>query len=501
MNFIDIKHANKTFGGVHALSDVSFAVEQGEVRGLIGENGSGKSTLMKILAGVLQPDSGEITVEGKLITNYGPLAGLQLGISVIYQDLSLFPNLTVLENVCLCDEIRGKQKIVNVKKYSNEVKDLLDKLGAGINLSDILGELPIAKQQLVAIARALLNKSKLLIFDEPTTALTREEINQLFELINKLKKENISIIFISHKIDEILEICDTISVLRDGHMISTEKIENQTETDIEKLIVGKDVHYESNEHKSVDWNVVTLEVEHLSKKNNFKDISFSLHKGEVLGISGLLGSGRTELVSAIFGVIPYESGEIKMDGKPIVIKSVEDAVKNGICLVPEDRRVQGLIMNYTQRDNVVVPSLSKLVTKQNFVDEEKITNVASNQVKNVGVKTDNIYNTMMALSGGNQQKVVIGKWLEMNPRILILDGPTVGVDIGAKASIFSKIHEMIQINGMSVILISDEIKELTANCDRILLMKNGKLDQELTKPEEMTDAHIRKLLNTQKKLA
>ena len=501
MNYIDIEHCYKSFGGVHALSDVSFSLQIGEVRGLIGENGSGKSTLIKILAGSLKADSGKISLEGKPVDSWGALSGLKKGISVIYQDLSLFPNLTVLENICLCDQVKSKKFIVDKNSYIDKALSLIEDLDIGVDVNEILGELTIAKQQLIAIARALLIDSKLLIFDEPTTALTREEINKLFALIDKLKQKNISIIFISHKLDEIMEICDSLTVLRDGKHIATELVKNLSIEDIETLMVGKNFNYDKKaDSNSFKDKQVVLELKNLSKKNNFKNISFKLHKGEILGISGLLGAGRTELASAIFGIAPSDSGSILIDNKQIKIRKVSDAVKAGIGYVPEDRLIQGLVLNYPQRDNMVAPSLKKYVDKKHLIDEEQITQVAQKWTDEIGVKTDSIFKTARTLSGGNQQKIVIAKWLEMNPKVLILDGPTVGVDIGAKAGIFKTITDMVDKYGMSVILISDEIRELTDNSNRILIMRNGKIAQELTDPKDIDDNYIQSILNKQKRI-
>jgi simple sugar transport system ATP-binding protein len=501
MNYIDIEHCYKSFGGVHALSDVSFSLKPGEIRGLIGENGSGKSTLIKILAGSLKADSGTIYLEGKPVNSWGALSGLTKGISVIYQDLSLFPNLTVLENICLCDQVKSKKFFIDKNQYANKAISLIEDLDIGVDVNEILGELTIAKQQLIAIARALLIESKLLIFDEPTTALTREEINKLFKLIDKLKNKNISIIFISHKLDEIVEICDSLTVLRDGKHIATELVNKLSIEEIETLMVGKNFNYtKKSESNLLTSKPVVLELNKLTKKNNFKDISFKLHKGEILGISGLLGAGRTELASAIFGISPSDSGTIKIEDKQIKIKKVSDAVKAGIAYVPEDRLLQGLVLNYPQRDNLVAPSLSKCINKHHLIDENKITEIAQKWTESIGVKTDSIHKTARTLSGGNQQKIVIAKWLEMKPKVLILDGPTVGVDIGAKAGIFKTITEMVEKSGMSVILISDEIRELTANSNRILIMRNGKIAQELSDPKDIDDTYIQNILNKQKRV-
>lgn len=499
MDFIAIENCSKSFGGVRALRGVSFSVEKGEIHGLVGENGSGKSTLINILAGSLPYDTGNITIDGMAMDSYGPLAGMQYGISVIYQDFSLFPNLTVLENVCLSNQIKDKKMLFSGKKYAREVQDILDQLAANISLHDIVGELPVAKQQMVAIARALNNKPKLLIFDEPTTALTREEINNLFKIIAMLKATGISIIFISHKLDEIMEICDVVTVLRDGVVVDIKPIHELSIAEIEHLMVGASSVYTKHvDNTQTISDSCMLKVRGLSKANNFLDISFDLKKGEIIGFTGLLGSGRTEIATALFGIAPADSGQIEIDGKSVPINSVQDAVAHGIAYVPENRLVQGLVMDYSQRDNIILSTISNF-TKKGLLDEARMTDTANHWIDEVKVKTDDVFKEVRTLSGGNQQKIVLAKWLEMNPRVLILDGPTVGVDVGAKASIFKTIHEMVHKYGMSVILISDEIRELTANCNRILVMQNGRLRRVLDTPEEIDDDYIKGILDEQKR--
>lgn len=499
MDFITIENCSKSFGGVKALKNISFSVKDGEIHGLVGENGSGKSTLVKILAGSLPADTGRITIDNVPIDSYGPLSGIQSGISVIYQDFSLFPNLTVLENVCLCNPVKERNILFSLKKHTKEVQGILDQLNANIELQEIVGKLPVAKQQMVAIARALNNKPKLLIFDEPTTALTREEISNLFKIIAMLKKKGISIIFISHKLDEIMEICDHVTILRDGVIIDTKPIGDLNIPTIERLMVGTSTVYSKFIDRTDNSdNPVFLKVDKLSKANNFLDISFDLRKGEIIGFTGLLGSGRTELAMALFGIAPADSGTIEIEGKRVEIKSVQDAVSQGIAYVPENRLTQGLVMDYSQRDNIVLPTLEKFA-KKNLLDEQAMTEAANKWVSEIKIKTIDVFNEVKTLSGGNQQKLVIAKWLEMDSKVLILDGPTVGVDVGAKVSIFKTIHEMVEKRGMSVILISDEIRELTANCNRILVMQNGRLKRILDKPEEIDDEYIQRILDEQKR--
>lgn len=498
MDFITIQHASKRFSGVQALKDVTFKVKQGEIHGLVGENGSGKSTLIKILAGVLPADGGEITIEGKKITSYGPLTGIRHGISVIYQDISLFPNLTVMENILLGRVLEQNRKIFSRKQFEQRVVNILDELGVDIDHHELVGELPIAQQQLVAIARALNNDSKLLILDEPTTALTRQEINQLFRLVNNLKDLGIAIIFISHKLDEIAELCDTVSILRDGEMVASKPMSELTINKIENFMVGKSMIHTRNIHANVSPEQV-MEITNLTKKNNFADISFSLQRGEVLGVIGLLGSGRTELASALFGTAPADSGQIKISGEPVTIKSVQDAVKHGIAYVPEDRLTQGLVMNKSIKLNIAIATLDQSTTSIGLVDTEKIDAMAEKWIEDMAIKTDDKEKIARTLSGGNQQKIVLAKWLAMDPKVLILDGPTVGIDVGAKAGIFITINEMAKNSGMGVILISDEIREITSHCHRVLIMKNGRIARELV-GEEITDMAIQRDLDEQKRV-
>lgn len=498
MDFIKIQHASKRFGGVQALDDVTFSVKLGEVHGLIGENGSGKSTLIKILAGVLPADEGVISIEGKEITSYGPLTGIRHGISVIYQDMSLFPNLTVMENILLGRVLEQNKKIFSKKQYESQVISIIEDLGVAINYDELVGELPIAQQQLVAIARALNNDSKLLILDEPTTALTRQEINQLFAIVNKLKKNGIAVIFISHKLDEIEELCDTITILRDGNLIASKPMSELTVAKIEHLMVGKSMIHERNVVES-DYDEVVLEVKNLTKRNNFADVSFTLKKGETLGVIGLLGSGRTELASAIFGVSIADSGSIIVDGKEVQIRTVEDAVKSGIAYVPEDRLTQGLVMDKSIKKNIGIATLHEHTNKIGLVDTDAIDALADRWIEEMAIKTDSKETLARMLSGGNQQKIVLSKWLAMEPKILILDGPTVGIDIGAKAGIFETINQMAKDKGMGVILISDEIREITSHSNRVIIMRNGRFVKELS-GSDIEDTKIQRVLDEQKRV-
>jgi simple sugar transport system ATP-binding protein len=495
--FISIENVSKNFSGLKALRNISFSLKKGEALGLCGANGSGKSTLIKILAGVLKADTGTIRIENKEMVSYGPLSGIRHGISVIYQDISLFPTLSVLENICLANTIEQGHRLSILNREKNRARAILDNLGVNININSAVEELPIASQQLVAIARALNNNSRLIILDEPTTALTSKEVNLLFKIINKLKSNSISIIFISHKIDEVLELCDTVTVLRDGELIASRPVSQISLPEIEALMIGQSMAYSKMDDVDEKGRVV-LEVKALSKKNNFRDINFTLRYGEILGVIGLLGSGRTELALALFGMNPADSGSIIIDGAATKIRSVQDAVNAGIAYVPEDRLTEGVIMNYPVKDNIALVTLDKLKNAYGFLDNAKINKTAGKWIDALSIKTDSPLHLVSTLSGGNQQKIVLAKWLEENPKILILDSPTVGIDIGAKAGIFKTIKEMIGERGMGVILISDEIKEITAYSHRVIVIRDGTMVKMLQK-DEISEAYIRDILNEQKK--
>lgn len=495
-NFIKVEHINKSFNALKALDDVSFNLKKGEALGLCGANGSGKSTLIKILAGVLEYDSGSIEIDGKKMHSYGPLTGIKHKISVIYQDISLFPTLTTLENICLARMVADRNRLSILGKHKERVAGILKELEVNIDMNAIVEELPMASQQLVAIARALNNDSKLIILDEPTTALTRIEINRLFKIVHKLKENEISVIFISHKLDEVRELCDSVVILRDGKLVAYKPMNETNIEEIEELMVGKTNIYSKID--DLDKNApIIFEVSDLTKKNNFKNITFNLHEGEILGVIGLLGSGRTELALSLFGIAKADSGKIKVFGKETRINTVQDAVKAKIAYVPEDRLTEGLIINYPIEDNIVLVKLDKIKNKLSFLNGKKIKEIANFWIKALSIKTEESENKVSTLSGGNQQKIVLSKWLEDDPKILILDGPTVGIDVGAKAGIFETIKLLAKEKGMGVILISDEIKEIASYSHRVMIMRNGKILKILDK-EEIKEEFIQKQLDEQK---
>lgn len=467
----------KRYGGVTALDKVDFDMVQGEIHGLVGVNGCGKSTLMKIIAGAEQPTSGKIYIDDQECPPYTPAEAMQHGIGIIYQDLSLFPNLSVFENIYLSRVIASGNKTISPSGFRQGIEEIVKSLGITLDLNADLGELPIARQQLVAIIRALFNKSRLIILDEPTTALTGSEIANLFKILNSLKEQGLSFIFISHKLTELLQICDRITVFKDGHLINTFDNDGKLkQNQLEKAMLGREVTYQKFPYHATDKPVLT--VKNLSLKNNFKDISFTLHEGEVLGIAGQLGSGRTELAMGLFGAAPAQSGTIEVAGRPADCSSIGKAVENGIAYVPEDRLSLGLVLDQSIRRNAVVCSLKALSSWTGLLNLKGYKDLAEALLEELKVKFGAVSHKISSLSGGNQQKVVLAKWLAIKPRILILDSPTVGIDVGAKSAIYETVHDKAA-EGMAFLFISDELPELLANCDRILVMGHGRIKAEL----------------------
>lgn len=476
---LQMENISKTFPGVKALNNVRLDVKKGEVHALVGENGAGKSTLIKILAGVHQPDPGaKFYFEGKEANITKPLDSTKLGISIIYQDLSLFPNLSVGENIFIGHDSdkKGWSKI-DWKKINEIAKKALDELGVDINPRTEVQQLPIARQQLVEIARALAFDSKLIVMDEPTSSLSAGEIEKLYQVIDNLKSKGISVIFIGHKMDELFRVADKFTILRDGNYVGTYDKDEMTEEKLIRLMVGRDVTYEKVS-SSVEIGEKILEVENLSKRGNFKDISFELKKGEVLGITGLVGSGRTELAQAIFGVNRPDSGSIKLYGKEINVDSSHSAVQHGISYIPEARQIQGLILQHSVINNISLPSIKNMLNQLKLIDRKKEVDLANDYVKTLDVRPALPELPASNLSGGNQQKVVIAKWLATNPKLIIFDEPTNGIDIGAKTEIHKLIRKLAD-DGIGVIVISSELPEVLAVSDRIIVMKHGRIAHEL----------------------
>lgn len=487
-SLIDMRHISKTYPGVNALSDVQLQIRPGEVHALVGENGAGKSTLIKLLAGVEQPDAGaEIRIDGKEASIKTPLDAIEQGISVIYQDISLFPNMTVAENICM--GMRDNEKgLVNWRRMNQTAKKCLAEFNVEMDVRAPLGECGIAKQQIVAIVRAVYSDAKLIIMDEPTASLSSGEVEVLYRIINDLKQKNIAIIFVSHKLDEVFNVSDRVSVLRDGQFIGCEEIANLDETKLIKMMVGRDVAVVPQQ-LDIKTDEKILEVKNLNKAGNFADINFSLYKGEVLGITGLVGAGRSEVARAIYGIEPANAGEIVLEGKKLEIKSAPEGLKCGIAYLPEDRRSQGIIAAQSVANNLTIASLRNTKTSLGLLDFKKESELADNMIKTLDIRP--VIPEMLAgkLSGGNQQKVVFGKWMATKPKVLIVDEPTVGVDIGAKIEIHRLLWEMAK-QGVGVIVISSDLPEVLAVSSRILVMSHGRITGEFDDVANTTQEQI-----------
>lgn len=478
---LEVKEVSKRFSGVQALKDVTFGVRRGEVRALIGENGAGKSTLIKILSGIHEADSGTIFFNGTEVNIQTPRKAQELGIATVHQELNLVSALTVSENVFMGRLPFTKSAIVNWQKLHKDTEDVFKKLGIQISPRAVVGTLGVAQRQFVEIAKALSQGAQLVIMDEPTSSLSAGEIRKLFEVINTLKASGITFIFVSHKLEELYEIADSVTVLRDGEFIQTRDIHDCTIEELVQLMVGREITTMFPKIQ-VEIGEPVLEVENLSRTGEFHDISFNLSAGEILGISGLVGAGRTELARCLYGITRPDSGHIYLDGEECVIRKPLDAIKAGICLVPEDRKSQGLIMKMSVQHNVSLAILSRLKRLLGFVDSAKEADEVEGAVSQLRIKTPSVKQIVGNLSGGNQQKVVFAKEALANPKVLILDEPTRGVDVGAKAEIHRLIGAFVQEGG-AVLMISSELPEILGMSDRILVMSKGKIVQEFASHE------------------
>ncbi len=492
--FLEAKGVSKTFVGVKALDNVDLTIGKGEIHCLIGENGSGKSTLIKIIGGVYRADSGSIKIEGKEIHEHGiqAIETIRAGVQIIYQDLSLFPNLTVAENISINQMLESNQQTVSWKTIQDSARKALDEIGEKIDLNERVENLSMAKKQIIAISRALTQNAKLIIMDEATSAITKEEVDHLFSIILKLKERGISILFVSHKLSEVFEISENITILKDGKQIGVYPTSELNNDKLVFLMTGRELEYSPYIYnQAMKEDTPLLSVEGLNKERQFQDISFSLQKGEILGITGLIGSGRTEVAQALFGLNRPDSGTIKMRGKVLEINRPEDAIKHGIALLPEERHGQGLFEEQAIGDNIIITVLRTLLVKLGLLSPVKKKTSADNWIKKLAIKTPSGDNPVNSLSGGNQQRVVIAKWLATEPDVFILDGPTIGIDIGSKHTIHEIIRDLAG-KGMGIIMISDEIQEILDNCNRVLLMSNGRIIREVedsttTTAEELFD--------------
>jgi ribose transport system ATP-binding protein len=469
LEMIDI---SMTFPGVKALDNVNFKVKSGEVHALVGENGAGKSTLMKILDGVYRADSGKIIIFGREVEISDTSIASSLGIRIIFQEFNLVSSLSVAENIYLGKLKNNKAGMINWKQINKEAATLLKHLDFNINTKTHVEDLSVAEKQLVEIAKALSSDAKIIIMDEPTSSLTANEIDKLFRIINELKKRGFTIIYISHRLEEIFSIADRITILRDGKVISTNKVVDETKNSIIEKMVGRSLTMEFPERKPEIGEIV-LELDSISS-NKLSNVSFKLYKGEVLGIFGLIGSGRTELAKAIFGEDVPSSGTIKIKGKPAKIRSTLHAKKNGIALIPEDRKEEGLVLGFSVLMNSTVCNLKKIISKIGILSTRKEKQKGKDIVQKLGVKTPSLNQKAINLSGGNQQKLVVAKWLFAEPDILIMDEPTRGIDVGAKYEIYQLMNSMVK-DGKAIIMISSELPEVMAMSDRLIVMNKGRL--------------------------
>lgn len=491
MNNIILKMENihKQFPGVYALNAVNFELNYGEVHALLGENGAGKSTLIKIIAGIYRPDEGTIFVKGEKCNIYNVNTSQALGISVIHQELCLVPNMTVSENIFLGRELlHGKANFVDFNEQNIKAQEILDSMELNIKATDKIVTLSVAQQQMVEIAKALSVDSEIIVMDEPTSSLSDKEVDMLFKTVETLRSRNISIVYISHRLDELFKITDRITVIRDGKYIGTRITSKVKKNDLIAMMVGRELKelYIRTYHKLGEK---IFEVKNLKSKNVLNDISFSLNKGEILGVSGLVGAGRTELARAIFGIDKFDSGKILIEGKEVIINSPEEAMKKGIVLVPESRKEQGLILKRSVGYNITLCVLKDFIkTIRN--DTKKEESIIDNYIKKLSIKTPSAQQLVVNLSGGNQQKIVIAKWLATKPKVLILDEPTRGVDVLAKSEIYS-IMSMLASQGLSIIMISSDLPEVINMSDRVVVICRGEVTGIINR-EELTQESIMK---------
>jgi L-arabinose transport system ATP-binding protein len=476
-----IQDISMEFPGVRALDRVSFTAESGKVVSLLGENGAGKSTLLKILYGDYQPTSGRVLIDDREVVFRSPFEALQSGVSVIYQERQLVQNLSVADNVFLGHPPR-RYGFIDQGDLNRATQAVIDEFGLPFKAEDKVWKLSVAHQQMVEIMKAYNRKIDIIAFDEPTASLTETEIAKLFEIIGKLRAENKIVLYVSHRLKEIFRICDEVVVLKDGRLVSKVPIQGATEDTLVRMMVGRDLKgiFDQLVH-STSFGKVILEVRGLST-TRVSDVSFALREGEILGFSGLVGSGRTELMQAIFGVERRDRGQILVDGKPARISVPLDAIRLGIGLCPEDRKQQGIIPIRSVRDNIVVTIQKGLARLGFFLNRSREAAVAREQVKNLDIRTSSIEQAIMYLSGGNQQKSIVGRWLARKPRVLILDEPTKGIDVGAKAEIYKMVSDLAR-QGIGIIMVSSELPEVIGICDRILVMRDGRISGELARAE------------------
>lgn len=483
---IEMRKIEKSFGENHVLKQVSLSLKGGEILALIGENGAGKSTLMNILGGVLPMDEGGIFIDGKEITFQKPSDSLDVGIAFIHQELNLINDLPIYENMFLGRELKNKYGILDLETMERKTREVFEKIGITLNPKTMVRDLDASYKQIVEIARAILMNASIIIMDEPTTSLTEVEIERVFSMMMTLVKQNVGIIFISHKLGEVMEFCDRYIVLRDGSVVGDGLIKDTSPRELARLMVGHEVRTESLRRNLLQREEI-LRVEEFTCTPVFRDVSFQVHQGEILGITGLLGDGRSELFLSIFGAEPYEKGTLYLHGKPVKIKNTMDALHHGIGYLPRNRKENGIIKDMDIFDNGSIVTWP-LFARRGRIDFKRQTEEFQKQVKRLHIKMGKLQDAIGSLSGGNQQKVVLSKWLTANPSLLVLDNPTQGVDVGAKEDIYDIILSLVD-EDIGVVVLSSEAQEVIRVCDRVLVMYHGRIQGELT-GEEINEHNI-----------
>lgn len=474
---VKMEHVSKTFPGVKALDDVSFSLNSGEVMALLGENGAGKSTLMKILSGVYTRDEGSLVVFGQSIPDQlTPKKAQELGIAIIHQELNMCGHLTVAENIFLGRE-KTRLTVLSQHEMNEEAKKILDELRIDINPSTIISDLPVSKQQMVEIAKALSTNAKILIMDEPTSALTSKEIDELFRIIRQLRDQGKGIVYISHRLEELSHIVDSVTIMRDGKFILNSKFSDTTMQEIISNMVGREIK-EKFPRVECARGEKLLEIRHLNAGKSVRDISLDVYAGEIVGIAGLMGAGRTETTRAIFGADPKESGEIILNGEALKINGPLDAIRHGLVLAPEDRKKDGLCTKLSIRENIALPNLDAICGKLGVVNRKIEHRIVKEAVRNFSIKMSSAEADAGSLSGGNQQKVVVSKWLARNSRVVIFDEPTRGIDVAAKVEIYNLMNQL-KLQGIGVLFVSSEMPEILGISDRIIVMCDGRITGEL----------------------
>lgn len=490
-NILELKDINKSFPGVHALKDMSISIRKGEVHAVCGENGAGKSTLMKVITGVYKQESGDIVFDGHKVDINNPNEAFELGIAIMYQETSLFPEMTILENMYLNHEITKKKFGLNIMDYETmgtRAKEIFDSLSCSFSLDSKVKEISMAQKQLVEIAKALTFDTRILIMDEPTASLTQREVESLFQIIRKLKKQGVSIVYISHRLEEIFEVCDRVSVIRDGQYISTNDIKDTNEDKLVSEMVGRVVNsYYPKE--IVEIGDVRIKLQNFSQEGLFRNINLNVRKGEIVGLSGLVGAGRTELAHAVCGFSKPDSGQIFIDGKEVHITDYRSAMENGIVYVSEDRGKYGLVIRMNIKSNITLPQLKRILSRGK-IDLKKEKEMGEEAIRTFDIKAPGPDTIVENLSGGNQQKVAVAKAIALSPTLLILDEPTRGVDVNAKAEIHKIIGGLVK-QGLSILMISSELPELLGMCDRIYVMGGGVLKGEFGREEATQEAILK----------